>query len=132
MVRILTYGTFDLLHFGHTELFAHAKNLGDYLIVGCSTDSFNRIKGKVAVDTYEKRKKNIEATGLVECVIPEVRWEQKIPDIVEHNVDIFVMGSDWKGKFDYLNNFCKVIYLPRTPNISSTQLRELLKLGTTL
>ena len=125
MTRILTYGTFDLLHFGHVALYTRAKQLGDYFIVGCSTDSFNDAKGKVAFESYEKRKEKIESTGLVDRVIPEESWEQKIPDIIKYDVDIFVMGSDWKGKFDHLNNFCNVIYLPRTPNISSTYLRDL-------
>jgi glycerol-3-phosphate cytidylyltransferase len=106
-------------------LFARAKKLGNHLICGVSTDSFNSAKGKVAFESYKKRKEKVESTGLVDVTIPEDSWEQKIPDIFKYNIDVFVMGSDWKGKFDNLNNFCTVIYLPRTPNISSTLLRDL-------
>ena len=125
MRRVLTYGTFDLLHFGHIALYSRAKQLGNYLICGLSTDLFNNVKGKVAFESYEKRKETIENTGLVDLVIPEENWEQKVSDIFKYNIDIFVMGSDWKGRFDHLNKFCSVIYLPRTPNISSTYLRDL-------
>jgi glycerol-3-phosphate cytidylyltransferase len=125
MSRIITYGTFDMFHFGHLALYTRIKQPGDYLIVGCSTDKFNSLKEKVAFENYEKRKENIEATGLVDLVIPEENWEQKTSDIIKYGVDIFLMGSDWQGKFDHLNDLCKVVYLPRTRNISSTYMREL-------
>lgn len=124
MIRVITYGTFDLLHYGHINLLKRAKEMGDYLIVGLSTDEFNKIKGKECYFTYEERKKLIEAIRYVDLVIPEESWEQKIKDIKELKIDILVMGDDWKGKFDYLKKYCKVIYLPRTPEISTTQIKR--------
>ena len=118
MKRIITYGTFDLLHYGHINLLRRAKKLGDYLIVALSTDEFNKIKGKKLYFKYKFRKLLIESIRYVDLVIPENKWEQKITDIDKYNVDIFVMGDDWKGKFDYLKKKCKVIYLKRTPEIS--------------
>lgn len=126
MKRVLTYGTFDLLHFGHIEILRRAKELGDYLIVALSTDEFNEIKGKRAYHSYETRKKMLEAIRYVDLVIPEENWEQKISDIKEYNVDILVMGSDWENsdRFDYLKEYCELIFLPRTEGISTTKIKE--------
>jgi len=121
--RIITYGTFDLLHYGHINLLRRAKELGDYLIVGLSTNKFNEIKGKKCYFSYEERKKLLEAIRYVDLVIPEECWEQKIQDIKEYKVDIFVMGNDWEGKFDFLKDYCEVIYLERTPEISTTKIK---------
>ena len=127
MRRILTYGTFDLLHYGHIRLLKRAKQLGDYLVVALSTDEFNAIKNKKAYHNYETRKKMLEAIRYVDLVIPEVSWDQKISDVKEYHVDTFVMGDDWKGKFDFLKDYCEVVYLPRTPEISTTQIKKDLK-----
>ena len=126
MKRILTYGTFDLLHYGHIRLLKRAKELGDYLIVALSTDEFNAIKGKKSYHDYETRKKMLEAVRFVDLVIPESSWEQKKDDILTYKVDVCVMGSDWAGsdKFDYLKDYCEVVYLPRTEGISTTQIKE--------
>ncbi|AZR73924.1 glycerol-3-phosphate cytidylyltransferase [Anoxybacter fermentans] len=124
MKRVLTYGTFDLLHYGHINLLRRAKQLGDYLIVGLSTDSFNSIKGKKSYFSYEERKALLESIRYVDLVIPEESWEQKIKDVIEYKVDIFVMGDDWTGKFDFLKEYCEVIYLPRTPGISTTKIKQ--------
>ena len=126
MKRVLTYGTFDLLHYGHINILRRAKELGDYLIVALSTDEFNAIKGKKAYHNYETRKKMLEAVRYVDLVIPENSWEQKISDIQEYHVDIVVMGSDWAGsdKFDYLNEYCQVVYLDRTPGVSTSQIKQ--------
>ncbi len=121
MKKILTYGTFDLLHRGHINLLKRAKAMGDFLIVGLSTDDFNRMKNKRAFYSYEERKLVLEAIRYVDLVIPENIWEQKKHDIAEHEVDVFVMGDDWQGKFDELKNQCEVVYLPRTSGISTTQ-----------
>ena len=130
MKRILTYGTFDLLHFGHLEILRRAKSLGDYLIVGLSTDEFNAIKNKKAYHNYETRKKMLEAIRYVDLVIPENIWEQKRNDVLEYKVDIVVMGSDWleNEKFEALREYCDVVYLDRTENISTTQIKEKLKM----
>ena len=128
MKRVITYGTFDLLHYGHIELLRRAKEYGDYLIVGLSTDEFNKLKGKKSYYSYKRRKTMIEATKYVDQVISEYSWEQKVSDIHKYNIDIFVMGDDWKGKFDFLKaEGIQVVYLPRTPNISSTELKKYLK-----
>ena len=127
MVTVITYGTFDLFHIGHLRLLQRAKALGDRLIVGVSTDEFNEKKGKKALFPYEQRAEIVANIKCVDFVIPEESWEQKVDDIKKYNVDIFVMGEDWKGKFDYLNEFCKVVYLPRTEGISSTELRNMLQ-----
>ncbi len=127
MKIVLTYGTFDVLHYGHINLLKRAKKLGDYLVVGLSTDEFNKIKNKKALYNFEQRKLMLESIKYVDKVIPEENWEQKIDDVKKFNVDIFVMGDDWSGKFDYLSKYCKVVYLDRTPNISSTKVREILK-----
>ena len=123
---VLTYGTFDLLHYGHLEILKRASLLGNKLIVGLSTDKFNEIKGKTCVLPYQKRKELIESLDYVDKVIPENNWDQKVTDIQGNNIDIFVMGDDWEGKFDELKVFCEVIYLPRTKGISSTKLRSIL------
>jgi glycerol-3-phosphate cytidylyltransferase len=121
---VLTYGTFDLLHVGHINLLRRARELGDRLIVGLSTDEFNRVKEKKAYYSYNDRKIILESLRFVDKVIPENNWEQKVQDVLEHNVDVFVMGDDWKGKFDFLSEYCKVIYLPRTIGISTTQIKN--------
>lgn len=124
MKKVITYGTFDLLHYGHINLLQRAKKLGDYLIVALSADEFNKIKGKICYFSYKERKKLVEAIRYVDLVIPERNWEQKINDVKEYKVDIFVMGDDWEGKFDFLKDYCEVIYLPRTPEISTTKIKE--------
>ncbi|MCO7126222.1 glycerol-3-phosphate cytidylyltransferase [Sporolactobacillus shoreicorticis] len=124
MKRILTYGTFDLLHYGHINLLRRAKELGDYLIVGLSTDEFNAVKHKEAYHSYENRKLILEAIRYVDEVIPERDWDQKISDVQDNDVDIFVMGDDWKGKFDFLKDYCEVVYLPRTVGISTTKIKH--------
>lgn len=124
MKRVITYGTFDLLHIGHINLLKRAKELGDFLIVAISTDEFNSIKNKKAYYTYENRKNIVEAIRYVDMVIPENSWDQKMFDIINNDVDIFVMGDDWKGKFDYLSSACEVIYLPRTTGISTTKVKK--------
>ena len=123
MKKVITYGTYDLLHVGHINLLRRAKELGDYLIVGLSTDEFNAGKHKEAYHTYEDRKIILESIKYVDEVIPEATWEQKIDDVVNNKVDIFVMGDDWKGKFDFLEDYCEVIYLPRTAGISTTKIK---------
>ena len=123
---VLTYGTFDLLHYGHLEILKRASLLGNKLIVGLSTDKFNEIKGKTCVLPYQKRKELLESLDYVGKVIPENNWDQKVTDIQGNNIDIFVIGDDWEGKFDELKVFCEVIYLPRTKGISSTKLRSIL------
>lgn len=128
MKRVITYGTFDLLHYGHINLLKRAKEYGDYLIVALSTDEFNwDEKRKKCYFTYEQRKKLLEAVRYVDLVIPEENWEQKILDVKKYDVDTFVIGNDWEGKFDFLKDLCEVVYLPRTPEISSTQIKEELK-----
>jgi len=124
MKIVITYGTFDLLHMGHINLLERAKSLGDYLIVGLSSDQFNLIKGKKSYYNYETRKKMLEALRCVDLVIPEGNWEQKAEDIQKNKVDIFAMGSDWKGKFDFLNEYCDVIYFNRTEGISTTKIKK--------
>lgn len=128
MKKIITYGTYDLLHYGHVNLLQRAKALGDYLIVALSTDNFNwNSKQKKCYFPYEERKRLLESIRYVDLVIPEKSWEQKITDIQEFKIDTFVIGDDWKGKFDFLNEFCEVIYLSRTPEISTTQIKKDLK-----
>jgi glycerol-3-phosphate cytidylyltransferase len=129
MKRIITYGTFDLLHYGHINLLRRAKALGDYLIVVLSSDEFNwNEKHKKCYFNYEKRKNLLEAIRYVDLVIPENNWEQKITDVREYHIDTFVMGDDWKGKFDFLKDYCEVVYLTRTPEISTSQIRSDLKM----
>ena len=127
IIKVITYGTFDLLHIGHINLLRRAKEFGDYLIVGLSSDEFNLLKGKKAFFDFNERKKILESIKYVDNVIVENSWEQKILDIKKYNADILVMGDDWLGKFDYLKEYCKVIYLPRTKNISTTFIKN--KLG---
>ena len=126
MKRILTYGTFDLLHYGHINLLKRAKALGDYLVVAVSTDEFNRNKkNKKCYFSYEQRKSLVEAIRYVDLVIPEDDWEQKGKDVHEYHIDTFVMGNDWEGKFDFLKDEgVEVVYLPRTPEISTTQIKN--------
>lgn len=125
MKRVITYGTFDLLHYGHINLLKRAKALGDCLVVGLSTDEFNlREKNKKCYFDYEKRKMLLEAIRYVDNVIPEESWEQKVTDIHQCGIDVFVMGDDWKGKFDYLRaEGVEVVYLPRTKEISTTKIK---------
>ena len=128
MKKVITYGTFDLFHVGHLNILKRAKELGDYLVVAVSSDSFNKIKGKkCAIPDYE-RMAIVEAIKYLDKVIPENSWDQKVKDIQEHNIDVFVMGDDWKGKFDDLKEYCEVVYLPRTPDISTTKIKKELKL----
>ena len=128
MKKVITYGTFDLLHYGHINLLRRAKELGDYLIVALSTDEFNwNQKQKICYFNYEQRKQLLEAIRYVDLVIPEENWEQKVSDVKEFRVDTFVMGNDWEGKFDFLKDHCEVVYLPRTPEISTTQIKQELK-----
>ena len=124
MKKVITYGTFDLFHIGHLNILKRAKALGDYLIVAVSTDEFNAIKGKTCAIPFEQRKAIVESIKYVDEVIPENNWEQKIDDITKHKVDIFVMGDDWNGKFDFLKKYCEVVYLPRTLDISTTEIKE--------
>jgi len=135
MKTVITYGTFDLFHIGHLRLLQRAKSLGDRLIVAVSTDDFNSIKGKKSIIPFEQRAEIVSNVKCVDLVIPEISWEQKLEDIKKYAVDIFVMGDDWKGKFDNLREYCQVVYLPRTEGISSSQIRETLshisKLSTT-
>ncbi len=129
MRKVITYGTFDLLHYGHINLLQRAKEAGDYLVVALSTDEFNwNEKQKKCYFSYEERKRLLEAIRYVDLVIPEESWEQKVSDVKEFRIDTFVMGDDWEGKFDFLKEFCEVIYLPRTPDISTTQIKN--NLGT--
>ncbi|CAM3240231.1 glycerol-3-phosphate cytidylyltransferase [Lactiplantibacillus plajomi] len=127
MKRVITYGTFDLLHYGHIELLKRAKALGDYLIVALSTDEFNwESKRKKAYFSYEKRKALLEAIRYVDLVIPENSWDQKVNDVKFYQIDKFVMGDDWTGKFDFVGEQtnAEVIYLPRTPEISTTKIKH--------
>lgn len=128
MKTVITYGTFDLLHWGHVRLLERASKLGDKLIVGLSTDEFNAIKHKEAYHSFEHRKYILEAIRYVDLVIPEENWEQKINDVKKYDVDTFVMGDDWRGQFDFLKDYCEVIYLPRTEGISTTKIRTDLRL----
>ena len=129
MRRVITYGTYDLLHVGHINLLRRAREQGDYLVVVLSSDEFNAIKGKKAYHSYEDRKIILEAIKYVDLVIPEFTWEQKIDDVKDNNIDVFVMGDDWVGKFDFLKDYCEVIYLARTEGISTTKIKEDLTLN---
>lgn len=126
MKRIMTYGTFDLLHYGHIRLLQRAKALGDYLIVALSTDEFNMIKGKSAYHSFEKRKLMLEAIRYVDLVIPEENWDQKINDVIKYQADVVVMGSDWANsdKFKNLKDYCQLTFLDRTTGISTTQIKQ--------
>ena len=127
MKKVITYGTFDLLHWGHINLLKRAKQLGDYLIVAVSTDEFNELKHKQAFHSYENRKLILEAIRYVDEVIPEQDWDQKIEDVKKYEVDVFVMGDDWKGEFDFLKPYCEVVYLSRTVGISTSDIKNQLK-----
>ncbi|HBI72910.1 MAG TPA: glycerol-3-phosphate cytidylyltransferase [Lachnospiraceae bacterium] len=129
MKKVITYGTYDLLHVGHINLLRRARELGDYLLVVLSSDEFNAIKHKTAYHSYEDRKIILESIRYVDKVIPEYTWDQKIKDVIDNDIDIFVMGDDWKGQFDFLKEYCEVIYLPRTKGISTTKIKEDLQLG---
>ena len=124
MKKVITYGTYDLLHVGHINLLRRAKALGDYLLVVLSTDEFNAIKHKTAYHSYEDRKQILEAIRYVDEVLPETCWEQKISDVVDNQIDVFVMGDDWAGQFDFLKEYCEVVYLPRTDGISTTKIKK--------
>ena len=124
MKKVITYGTYDLLHPGHIKLLKRAKSLGDYLVVGLSTDEFNALKGKKAYQDYEDRKFMLLSTKYVDEVIPEETWEQKINDVQKYNINIFTIGDDWEGEFDFLKEFCEVKYLTRTPAISTTKIKK--------
>ena len=126
MRRVITYGTFDLIHYGHINLLRRAKELGDYLIVALSTDEFNaNAKNKKCYFNYERRKQLLEAIRYVDLVIPEENWEQKKSDMHDYHIDTFVMGDDWEGKFDFLKDEgVEVVYLSRTPEISTTQIKS--------
>lgn len=124
MKKVITYGTYDLLHYGHINLLRRAKERGDYLIVALSTDEFNKLKGKKSYFTYNERKHLLEAIRYVDLVIPENDWDQKVSDVQEYKVDILVMGDDWEGKFDFVQDHCDVVYLPRTQEISTTKIKE--------
>lgn len=132
MKKVITYGTFDLLHYGHINLLKRAKEQGDYLIVALSTNEFNETKGKTCYFSYEERKKLVEAIRYVDLVIPENNWEQKVEDIKEYKADMFIMGDDWKGEFDFLEAYCEVVYLNRTPEISTTKIKNQLVMNGSL
>lgn len=124
MKKVITYGTYDLLHWGHINILARAKELGDHLTVGLSTDKFNQIKNKQAYYNFENRKLILESIRYVDKVIPENNWGQKIEDVLKYDIDVFVMGDDWNGEFDFLKEYCEVIYLPRTVGISTTKVKN--------
>ncbi|OBZ11221.1 glycerol-3-phosphate cytidylyltransferase [Bacillus sp. FJAT-26390] len=124
MRKVITYGTFDLLHYGHINLLKRAKEMGDYLIVALSTNEFNEIKGKSCYFSYEERKRLLEAIRYVDLVIPEYSWEQKKHDVIEFKADLFVIGNDWEGKFEFLKEYCDVVYLDRSPEISTTKIKS--------
>jgi glycerol-3-phosphate cytidylyltransferase len=126
---VITYGTFDVVHIGHINLLRRARELGDRLVVGLSTDEFNNRKHKSSLLNYENRKVVLEAIRYVDLVIPESSWEQKVDDVKRHQVTTFVIGDDWAGKFDFLAEFCEVRYLPRTAEISSTAIKQTLLSG---
>ena len=131
MKKIITYGTYDLLHYGHINLLRRARELGDYLVVALSTDEFNNFeKSKKTYFSYEVRRQMLEAIRYVDLVIPEKSWEQKREDIIKYNIDTFVIGNDWEGKFDFLKDICNVVYLSRTEEISTTKIKNDLQLTT--
>ena len=128
MKNVITYGTFDLLHYGHLELLRRASQYteGGKLIVGISSDEFNAVKGKQSAMNYSKRKELLDSIKYVDMIIPEENWEQKRSDIKRYDIDILIMGDDWKGKFDDFSDICSVIYVPRTPHISSSSIKSIL------
>ena len=129
--RVLTYGTFDLLHYGHVRLLRRAAALGDYLVVALSTDEFNAGKGKKSFYSYDVRREMLESIRYVDLVIPERCWEQKLDDVKDYNIDVVVMGGDWAGsdRFEYLREHCELVFLDRTPGISTTQVKQHLSKG---
>lgn len=129
MKTVITYGTFDILHIGHIRLLKRAHCLGDRLVVALSTDEFNHTKHKTSFMSYEDRKEILEAIQYVDLVIPETCWEQKVSDVQEYKADVFVIGDDWAGEFDFLKDYCEVVYLPRTLDISSSSLKGQLRNG---
>lgn len=129
MKKVITYGTFDLFHIGHLNILKRARALGDYLVVAVSTDEFNTGKHKQCVYPYSHRAQIVEAIKFVDKVIPENNWEQKLQDIQNNDIDIFVIGEDWKGKFDFLKDYCEVVYLPRTKSISTTEIKNTVQKG---
>ena len=130
MKRVITYGTYDLLHYGHIALLKRARALGDFLVVALSSDEFNAGKGKQAYFSYEERKVMLEAIRYVDLVVPEQTWGQKTEDIARYGIDVFVMGDDWDGEFDdQLKGLCEVVYLPRTPEVSTTQIKSDMRRG---
>ena len=130
MKRVITYGTYDLLHYGHIALLRRARALGDFLVVALSSDEFNAGKGKQAYFSYEERKVMLEAIRYVDLVVPEQTWGQKTEDIARYGIDVFVMGDDWNGEFDdQLKGLCEVVYLPRTPEVSTTRIKSDMRLG---
>ena len=130
MKRVITYGTYDLLHYGHIALLKRARALGDFLMVALSSDEFNVGKGKQAYFSYEERKVMLEAIRYVDLVVPELTWGQKTEDIANYGIDVFVMGDDWNGEFDdQLKGLCEVVYLPRTPEVSTTRIKSDMRLG---
>lgn len=124
MKRVITYGTYDLLHYGHIELLRRAREMGDYLVVALSSDEFNKIKNKKSYYDFEQRKMMLEAIRYVDLVIPEDDWGQKEKDVERYDIDTFVMGHDWEGEFDFLKDQCEVVYLKRTEGISTTQIKK--------
>lgn len=128
MKRVITYGTFDLLHVGHLNILKRARALGDHLTVCISTDEFNlNAKNKTCVMSYKDRAELVSHLVCVDQVIPEDNWEQKASDVVKHNIDVFVIGDDWTGKFDFLKDLCEVVYLPRTDGVSTTEIKTFIK-----
>ncbi len=125
--NVITYGTFDTFHYGHMELLNRAKKLGNHLTVAVSTDEFNTVKGKTCMFSYDKRVEWVKSLKSVDRVISENNWDQKCLDLVNYDIDVFVMGNDWNGKFDFLSKLCKVVYLNRTDDISSTDIKKMQK-----
>lgn len=128
-VTVLTYGTFDLFHLGHVRLLQRLRDLGDRVVVGCSTDAFNAVKGKRAVVPFEQRREILLACRYVDAVFPEETWAQKRDDIRRESARVFAMGDDWTGRFDHLHDMVDVVYLPRTPGISTTAIKDRLGLA---
>lgn len=124
MKRVITYGTYDLLHYGHIELLRRAKEYGDYLVVALSTDEFNKIKNKKSYYNYSQRKMMLESIRFVDLVIPENDWSQKIDDVKNYEIDTFIMGHDWESEFDFLKEYCEVVYIKRTEGISTTKIKN--------
>ena len=125
MKRIITYGTYDLLHYGHIALLKRARALGDFLVVALSSDEFNAGKGKQAYFSYDERRAMLESVRYVDLVVPELTWEQKVGDISRYGIDVFVMGGDWSGEFDdQLKGLCEIVYLPRTPEVSTMRIKN--------